>query len=229
MEKVYPFKIPEFITWFTLGQVSRLKTDYQLKDYFFKQPELYLNVEKFFGENIRGSESFDRILSAYGPIGVRNRIAEYYLNHLEFGEFPRNVEIDSVEDVLSLETRLKGFSFENDGHIFLISYFLKFQFLYYQNLGLEELSLYPLATEVDEILQMGTGRCVRSDWLVFYIALFSQYYDVDEIKGFISKKLWSPSQLFQRLGVNNRKDAFSKCMQYAFAINDMDFLLYNKV
>ena len=107
--------------------------------------------------------------------------------------------------------------------------FLKFQFLYYQNLGLEELSLYPLATEVDEILQMGTGRCVRSDWLVFYIALFSQYYDVDEIKGFISKKLWSPSQLFQRLGVNNRKDAFSKCMQYAFAINDMDFLLYNKV
>lgn len=166
------------------------------------------------------------MLTALGPHGFRNRLAESILVHASEGHYPQEVEGDYIQDLIDLEKRFDFLSYEDNSRIFLMGMFFKLSDI---NNDQELNSLINVPIAIDELLKDPKGKSDRPDWLVITLLLLRDLKG----EGFLSlnmpKHHGDIKEILALLSDEETDQFLSNLLKYAQSTHSAEFFHTSKV
>ncbi len=126
---------------------------------------------------------FEKIITALGWYGLRDRLAASYLGYQRDGQFPHVPDLSLVEDILQLEDKLKTKTVDGYNRAFLLGFYKKM--LWYR----KKRNTRKLEGEVDELLSSQTYKLLELvktrtsfiDWLALALEGLGKFEDGERV------------------------------------------------
>lgn len=223
----------------------------QLPDYFSRICKLDLkNTRISYGEvtDILQSDQFVRVflsdvfapylkkggtlgmLTALGWEGLRNRLAELIIQKYRTGRYSKNTELDEVHDVIDIEKRFQFLCPENNSRLFLFGLYLKLSDIEAERSNNENLeNLITISPEIDELLIKGKSKINTPDWLLCVVWGLFNVVGAQRAISLLTNHSDSYFNLLDEISEQEHDDFINILLDYAFAINDTEFLTASKV
>ncbi|MDC1174800.1 hypothetical protein OAT67_05375 [Bacteriovoracaceae bacterium] len=211
--------LPDAFTYLLRSNMqSSGKTYSGLRSYLNVNKGLKGIIEKSFKDIDRDCR-FDRIINSLGWLGLRDRLAAIFLEHLHHGFFPHEVSLVQISPVLNFENKLKNSNIEGFSRAFMLGFYLSF--VYHENVKdiLDELV-------DDKVLEFLKNDCKKNQKLdVFLISLyyFRQFLGDDIFK--LLRQGTSYQEIFFNLGENEQRIMTKNLLGYKASINEDDLFV----
>lgn len=111
--------------------------------------------------------SFEQTINTLGWLGLRDRMAAYYLNHQFHGHYPETTTLELLEDILEFEEAVKNISLNGYSRAFLFGFYLKMGYFEEQNMSgkTPNKQMKLISDDIIEVLNLVEKRIIPLDWL----------------------------------------------------------------
>ncbi len=111
--------------------------------------------------------SFEQTINTLGWLGLRDRMAAYYLKHQLQGYYSETTTLELIEDILELEERLKNIGLSGYSRAFLFGFYLKMGYFEEKMRSgvVAKKNMALISDDVFEALSLVEKRVIGIDWL----------------------------------------------------------------
>lgn len=164
--------VPESLTLLCSQPMANSRSSYsRLADIIEKEAFLKKIVPIIFVNKYRDGNMLE-LLSNLGWEGFRNHIAEMYLYHQKYNQYPYSIELDEVYDVLDIERRFDFLFNQGNSRVFMLGMYLKLCSIEIEKRELDMESSLAIPSQIDEILIKSSIKTDQPDWLILTVWAF---------------------------------------------------------
>ena len=160
-------------------------------------------------------------------MGIRNRLAAVYLEYAITGSFPEVANLSLVNDLVTLENKLRHFTSVGYSRSFLLGFYSKMSMIHLQKINnIEDYSPLIIKDEHLDYMKFSKTKSIRIDWLVFQLVQFDYFFGRERMNSLLSAGTRYDA-LFSLLMHNEQKVMIENCLSYGASIGDQEFFLNN--
>lgn len=195
------------------------------------QIEMYLHQKKGMGFLVRSlfkeidSDGFlSKIVHTAGWNVIRNRLAGAYLENFVVGDFPDAVSIETIQDLILFENKVKFHTTGLNSRSFLLAMYAKMTQEKHKKLfDKKEFSPLVIKDKHIELLRFSTVKNARIDWLLLTLICLSEALGLERLESFLSKGT-KFAVLFAMLNEKEQKQFIENLVNYATSIGDLEYV-----
>ncbi len=221
--------MPDYFTRLLRGNMQSSGNLYKtLPVYFEKNPALR-SLVKLCMSDIDPQCRVDFFINSLGWHGFRNRIASLFLYYDIHSTFPNSTDPEGLNDILSMEERLKGHTVGNFSRTFLLGLYLKMAKSHLSKYGIDdEKEMISLDESIYTLLDLYSGsKLVKLDLFIIALVHMQYFFGKDTIREYISEGA-SYVYLYEKLNEKQRDLLMKNLLAYGTSIGETDFF-YNKM
>lgn len=220
MEKTKKFKsisLPDYFTYLLKIDIYKKGPLIQfLNTYILERPGFHGILLNSFGKETQG-KSLDGIINSIGWYTLRAKIAGLFISYKENGQFPEEIGLTEVDELLIFEEKIKPFTVEGYSRGLLFGFYLKMCQINDQD------SKIFMDDFVLKLLSMTKIKTVKIDWLLF--SLYQFYIGLGEEKLVYLLKSNHPfKKILAELDPDQRRSFFMDGFSYSYSINEKEAL-----
>jgi hypothetical protein len=224
----FPYvSLPEHFTRLLVSNIHHSTySNANLDLYLNENRELNIFFKKYFTDIDRDG-FISKILSVTGWIGIRNRLAAVYLEYAITGFFPDVANLALINDLISLENKLRHYTSTGYSRSFLLGFYVKMSLI--QNQKKENVDSYtPLIIKDEHLnyMKFSKTKSIRIDWLILQLVQFDFFLGQERMSSLLASGT-SHEALFSMLLNNEQQLMMENCLRYGASINDTEFFLTN--
>lgn len=217
----FPYvSLPEYYTRLLSSNIQNsTQVNNNLEMYINDNKEFNALVKKVF-RDIDPDGFLGKIISIAGWAGIRNRMAAVFLEHAMTGKFPDTANLSLVNDLVSVENKLRHFTPTGYNRAFLLAFYAKMTLIHIKMIS-DSRDLSPLIIKDDhiEFMKLSKAKSVRIDWLMFQIIQFEHFLGLDRLHALLKNET-RYAALFSLLSPEEQGQMMNNCMTYGASIND---------
>lgn len=222
--------IPEELGWILQSHFHNNRRSYtQISDEIFQSPFLRVMVPKIFAPYIK-SNNIESMLNALGWNGFRDRLTAIYLYKFEYGQFPTKITDHGMTELKVFEDEYAQYGFEGNSRIFMLGVYLKFcQMKLKKDHLFTDQPLLKLNPIIKKILDEGTQKTIKGDWLILSLIILADLIDEDTLYITMKQNKGSFYKVMSLLEESHKEKFIANLLAYGASINDDEVFLYEKV
>jgi|GEM_PF-1978320 hypothetical protein len=159
---------------------ARLKRDYWQRPHF-------QSVLSRATADLGNRQSFEQLINTLGWLGLRDRLAAFFLEHQAKGYYPKSFTLESIEDILAFEDEVKSLNLNGYSRAFLIGFYLKmghYEEQVAQGKPIQK-NIALISQDVLDVLALAKTRVAQVDWLCLSLHYLIKFRGVDKVKKLI--------------------------------------------
>ncbi len=215
----YPYiSLPEYFTLFLRSNMQSTGENYSgMNSYAQSSPPLQMIFKKFFKDiDLDGKPSL--ILKSIGWFGVRNRLADIFLDYHLKDEFSyQGKGLTHTKEIIALENDLVKHSVEGYNRAFLLGFYFQMAKIGAQKV--QKKTSFFQGEELIMLLEKAQSKSVKIDWLMVLLAHFSHFMGAEELGPYLNSKA-GISLLLECLEDDHKKIFYQNMLNYGASIND---------
>lgn len=222
--------IPEELGWILQSHFHNNRSSYaRITDEVYESPFLKLMVPKLFGRYMKGN-NMESMLNALGWNGFRDRLTSMYIYKALKGNFPTELVESCIADIKKFENELIDFAPEGHSRIFMLAVYLKLCEIKFnsehQYINDQLLVVKPV---IKRILEMGTQKSVKADWLILTLMNIVEIVDEEVLINTINNHNGNFYKVLGLLKEEEKEKVMTNLLAYGASINDNDMFIYDRV
>ena len=200
-----------FVTLLKSNMQTHSKAFQSLAKLILEDDQLYSITHQTFAYSEK-KLSVEFVVKSYGWLGFRDKIAANFVHHSEMGSFSKDVDLNLINDILSLEKTFSFLSMDGYSRIFLLGLYLKlstnFDFIF---------SSFQDRAFI-KALKKAKGRHIQTDF--FLLIAYLLFHMLGEEFTQVLDTGISFEKVFQKVSAADQKRIIGHCLRYAASIND---------
>lgn len=195
-----------------------------LEDYLTKNADLGALVKNIC-KDVNKEGFLGMIIAQVGFIGIRNRLACAFLEREQNGQYPDQVNLSLVKDILELESKVKDYSTGEDSRAFLIGFYAKMSSVSLKKINMAH-QYIPLVIHqrVYELMEFSHSKTRRVDWVILTLTLLDFYLGKERVKTLLENGA-SYHEMINLLSEKELSEFTGNLITYASSINDSEIFL----
>jgi hypothetical protein len=226
----FPFvSLPDYYTQLLTTNIQNSTgTNTNLELYINENKDLNFLIKRIFTD-IDNDGFLGKILSISGWIGIRNRLAAVYIEYAITGIFPEVANLSLINDLVTLENKLRHFTSTGYSRSFLLGFYSKMSIIHMQKItDIGDLSPFVIKDEHLEYMKISKSKSVRIDWLMFQLVQFDYFLGRDRMLSLLRSGA-TYDALFSMLLNDEQKAVMENCLSYGASIGDNEFFVSNSI
>lgn len=219
----FPYvSLPEYYTRLLSSNIQNsTQMNNNLEMYINDNKDLNALVKRVF-RDIDPDGFLGKIISISGWPGIRNRLAAVFLEHAMTGKFPENANLNLVNDLVSVENKLRHFTPPGFNRAFLLAFYAKMSLIQIKMMSdSRELTPLIIKDEHIEYMKLSKAKSVRIDWLMLQLIQFEHFLGRERLIGLLEKET-RYAALFSLLSREEQTQMMNNFMIYGSSIYDND-------
>jgi hypothetical protein len=200
--------------WPTGGQGSA-----GLKNLITADRSLHMVLLRSF-HDIDPASRIDRITSALGWQGLRDRFAGAYLEHRRTGQFPTCIRSEVLSDVLAFERLLKPYAIEGRSRTFLLGFYLKMLKLDQSREGQSGEEIV-IDDSVVDLLSLSRSKVIKVDWALISMHLIASAIGVSDLRKMLVSNA-SHTEILGTLSQSEKVSYAKSLLAYGASLGEME-------
>ncbi len=195
-----------------------------LEDYLMKNADLGTLVKNIC-RDVNKEGFLGMIIAQVGFIGIRNRLACAFLEREQNGQYPDQVNLALVKDILELESKVKDYTTAEDNRAFLIGFYAKMSSVSLKKIN-EAHQYIPLVIHqrIYELMEYSHSKTRRIDWVILSLTLLDFYLGKDRVKTLLENGA-SYHEMINLLSESELNEFTGNLITYASSVNDSEIFL----
>jgi hypothetical protein len=222
MIKIPYVSLPEYYTRLLSSSIQNsTQINNNLEMYINENKDLNALVRKVF-RDIDPDGFLGKIISISGWMGIRNRLAAVFLEHAMTGKFPDTANLSLVNDLVSVENKLRHFTPNGYNRAFLLAFYAKMSLIHIKLISdSRDLSPLIIKDEHIEYMKLSKAKSIRVDWLMLQLIQFEHFLGKDRLYDLLKVET-RYAALFSLLSHEEQAQMMNNFITYGASIFDHD-------
>jgi hypothetical protein len=191
--------------------------------------QLQILLDDAFKNSDEYQMGLEKLVSSLGWTHFKNRWSSLYVFKMIFDNYPNEVDLELVVDVIKFEERFQSISALTHSRVFLLGFYLKMVNLYFKKNNPEITDdEWAIPTTVDEILTSHVVKTEQPDWLILCLWHFCHFLGAEKVKPLLAGDN-AYAMLFAYLTEPQRYQLVNNLLAYGCAIQEPEFFTFEKV
>lgn len=221
--------MPEQFTYLLRANMTTNGPLYKdIHQYFYKRKGLYELIRQHFSD-IDPYGAADKLVKSLGWSGFRDRLAAIYLSYMWRGNYDGAADIQTINDILSVEKLLMGNTIQNYSRSFLLGFYLKSAELSGVDFG-DEWRIENLIKDdqLKGMLKAMGAKVIKIDWLVLQLLHFRSFLGDAKLIQMLNRAC-SYAELYGELSMDQREDMAKNMLSYGASIDESSIFIERPV
>ena len=196
-----------------------------LKKYIIENKSLNGIIQKIFSDVKQNDIGF--YINTFGWGVLRNKITAYYIYFSKYKEYPEEIKIDILDDMIKMEEDLAFIEVSGFSRVLMFAFYLKLNCIEENIENIRDHPFYPNQKIID-FLKRSQQKIIRVDYIIillhYYISFFNDLKVEEFLYGGDSYHL-----IYSKLTVEQREIFCSNFLNYTGAIGDNEILVSKRV
>ncbi len=224
----FPYiSLPEHYTQLLVSSIHHSTlSNTNLELYINENRELNMLIRTIFTD-IDADGFLGKILTISGWQGIRNRLAAVYLEYAISGHFPEVANLSLINDLVTLENKLRHFTAPGFSRSFLLGFYVKMALIQMQKFG-ETQVMSPLVIRDEHLdyMKFSKAKSVRIDWLILQLVQLDHFLGPQRMNTMLKSGI-KYDALYSMLLNHEQNTMMENFMRYGASIGDKELFISN--
>jgi hypothetical protein len=200
------------------------QTNNNLEMYINDNRELYIIIKKVF-KDIDPDGFLGKIVSVSGWPGIRNRLGSVFIEYALNGFFPDSANINLVNELVTIENKLRHFTAQGYSRAFLLGMYSKMSLIKINQMEeVHQFSPLIITDEHIDLMKFSKSKSVRIDWLILQLVLFENVLGMDTLRNMMKAQM-KFAAIFNMLKPEEKEWFMQNMLTYGASILDFEFFM----
>lgn len=217
--------LPDNFTRLLVNNIQQgAQANTNLEVYINQHRELNLLVKKLFVD-IDPDGFLGKIINVVGFSGIRNRLACAYLDYARNGNFPDKINLNSINDIINLENKLRHFTPAGYSRAFLLGFYAQMVKIELDKKS-ETHHYSPIIFKDSffEFLKYSKSKSIRIDWLFLNLLLMESVLTEEKLLTLL-KNSTPHNAIMALMSPDEKLETIESLIAYSSSIFDYEIFL----